>query len=155
MKLHFTKMHGIGNDFVVFDAIHQRFELSEDDYRHIADRRFGIGCDHRITSYNVCYTKLLRRKRLEAEQRRKLQPLKNELKSLERQIADLQQRQQALEALLADSGLYETQRKAELKNHLADKAEVVITSYSIHYTKLYDWRAWHRNECGTHASLLS
>ncbi len=45
MKLHFTKMHGIGNDFVVFDAIHQRIEFSDDDYRHIADRRFGIGCD--------------------------------------------------------------------------------------------------------------
>ncbi len=64
------------------------------------------------------------RKRLEAEQRRKLQPLRNELKSLERQIADLQQRRQALERQLADSGLYEAQRKAELKAQLADKTEV-------------------------------
>ena len=45
MKLNFTKMHGLGNDFVVFDAIHQQLSLSEQDYRHIADRRFGIGCD--------------------------------------------------------------------------------------------------------------
>ncbi len=45
MKLRFTKMHGIGNDFVVFDAIHQPVALSGDDYRHIADRRFGVGCD--------------------------------------------------------------------------------------------------------------
>ncbi len=45
MNLRFTKMHGLGNDFVVFDAIHQQVELGEADYRFIADRRFGIGCD--------------------------------------------------------------------------------------------------------------
>jgi diaminopimelate epimerase len=45
VKLRFTKMHGLGNDFVVFDAIHQQVELSETDYRFLADRRFGIGCD--------------------------------------------------------------------------------------------------------------
>lgn len=45
MKLHFTKMHGLGNDFVVFDAIHQQVELNEAQYRFIADRHFGIGCD--------------------------------------------------------------------------------------------------------------
>ncbi len=64
------------------------------------------------------------RKRLEAEQRRRLQPLKDELKRLERQLDELQQRRQALETLLADSGLYEASRKAELKTHLVDKAEV-------------------------------
>ncbi len=45
MTLRFTKMHGLGNDFVVFDAINQTVRLSESDYRHLADRRFGIGCD--------------------------------------------------------------------------------------------------------------
>ncbi len=45
MHLRFTKMHGLGNDFVVFDAIHQRVELSREQYRFIADRHFGIGCD--------------------------------------------------------------------------------------------------------------
>jgi diaminopimelate epimerase len=45
MKLHFTKMHGLGNDFVVFDAIRQQVDLTDDQYRHIADRRFGVGCD--------------------------------------------------------------------------------------------------------------
>jgi diaminopimelate epimerase len=43
--LRFTKMHGLGNDFVVFDAIHQQVELSADQYRKLADRHFGIGCD--------------------------------------------------------------------------------------------------------------
>jgi diaminopimelate epimerase len=45
MNLKFTKMHGLGNDFVVFDAIHQRVDLSAAQVRAIADRHFGIGCD--------------------------------------------------------------------------------------------------------------
>lgn len=45
MKLRFTKMHGCGNDFAVFDAIGQSVELTGEQYRRIADRRFGIGCD--------------------------------------------------------------------------------------------------------------
>jgi diaminopimelate epimerase len=43
--LRFTKMHGLGNDFVVFDAITQTVRLSPDQVRFIAHRRFGIGCD--------------------------------------------------------------------------------------------------------------
>jgi diaminopimelate epimerase len=45
MKLRFTKMHGLGNDFVVLDGIAQRIELSPAQYRRLADRRFGVGCD--------------------------------------------------------------------------------------------------------------
>lgn len=45
MQLPFTKMHGLGNDFVVFNAIDQQLELSAAQIRFIADRRFGIGCD--------------------------------------------------------------------------------------------------------------
>lgn len=45
MPLKFTKMHGLGNDFVVFDAINQDVELSTEQVRRIADRRFGVGCD--------------------------------------------------------------------------------------------------------------
>ena len=45
MKLTFTKMHGAGNDFVVLDGIHQQITLSTEQWRHIADRRFGIGAD--------------------------------------------------------------------------------------------------------------
>jgi len=45
MELRFTKMHGLGNDFVVFDAISQRVALTPAQYRFIGDRHFGIGCD--------------------------------------------------------------------------------------------------------------
>ncbi len=45
MKLRFTKMQGLGNDFVVFDGVRQRVTLSAAQCRFLADRRFGIGCD--------------------------------------------------------------------------------------------------------------
>lgn len=45
MMVEFTKMHGLGNDFVVFDAINQHVVLDETQLRAIADRRFGVGCD--------------------------------------------------------------------------------------------------------------
>ncbi|HIV70729.1 MAG TPA: diaminopimelate epimerase [Candidatus Aquabacterium excrementipullorum] len=45
MKLRFTKMHGAGNDFVVLDATAGPLALSEAQYRHLADRRFGVGAD--------------------------------------------------------------------------------------------------------------
>lgn len=45
MTLKFTKMHGIGNDFVVIDAITQKVSLSSTQIRQIADRHFGVGCD--------------------------------------------------------------------------------------------------------------
>ena len=45
MHLKFTKMQGLGNDFVVLDATRAPIELSRDALRRIADRHFGIGCD--------------------------------------------------------------------------------------------------------------
>jgi diaminopimelate epimerase len=45
MPLKFTKMHGLGNDFVVFDAINQSLALTLAQVRFLSDRRFGIGCD--------------------------------------------------------------------------------------------------------------
>ena len=45
MEIEFTKMHGLGNDFVVIDAINQDIDLTEDQVRFIADRHFGVGCD--------------------------------------------------------------------------------------------------------------
>ena len=45
MKLHFTKMHGAGNDFIVIDAIHQEIDFTPAQWQRLADRRFGIGAD--------------------------------------------------------------------------------------------------------------
>ncbi len=45
MKLAFTKMHGLGNDFVVVDATRSAFRPSPPQARRLADRRFGVGCD--------------------------------------------------------------------------------------------------------------
>ena len=44
----FVKMHGLGNDFVVFDARNEKLTLSDAQVRAIADRRTGVGCDQLI-----------------------------------------------------------------------------------------------------------
>jgi diaminopimelate epimerase len=45
MKTRFAKMHGLGNDFVVLDAVTQAIEMTPERARLLADRHFGIGCD--------------------------------------------------------------------------------------------------------------
>ncbi|MDR2688735.1 MAG: diaminopimelate epimerase [Azoarcus sp.] len=45
MKLVFTKMHGLGNDFVVIDATRAPVDLNPAQVRAIADRHRGVGCD--------------------------------------------------------------------------------------------------------------
>ena len=45
MKLRFTKMQGAGNDFVVLDATRAPVDFTPEQYRALADRRFGVGAD--------------------------------------------------------------------------------------------------------------
>ena len=45
MKLKFSKMHGLGNDFVVLDGVRQHVSLSPEQLCYLADRHFGVGCD--------------------------------------------------------------------------------------------------------------
>jgi len=45
MRLHFTKMQGAGNDFIVLDGTRAPMNLSAEQARRLADRRFGIGAD--------------------------------------------------------------------------------------------------------------
>ena len=45
MPVPFTKMHGAGNDFVVFDGVTRPVPLTSEKIRRLADRHFGIGCD--------------------------------------------------------------------------------------------------------------
>lgn len=45
MRLKFTKMHGLGNDFIVLEALSRPIPLTGEQIRRMADRRFGVGCD--------------------------------------------------------------------------------------------------------------
>lgn len=45
MRLRFSKMHGLGNDFVVLDGVRQQVSLSPEQLRFLADRHFGVGFD--------------------------------------------------------------------------------------------------------------
>ena len=45
MQLNFTKMQGLGNDFIVIDAVSQPVILTADQIRLLSDRHFGVGCD--------------------------------------------------------------------------------------------------------------
>ena len=45
MQIPFTKMHGLGNDFIVIDGISQAVSIDPDRIKALADRRFGIGFD--------------------------------------------------------------------------------------------------------------
>ncbi|MEK6788818.1 MAG: diaminopimelate epimerase [Pseudomonadota bacterium] len=45
MRLEFTKMHGLGNDFLMLDLVSQRVRLDEALIRRLSDRHFGVGFD--------------------------------------------------------------------------------------------------------------
>ena len=45
MRVHFTKMHGLSNDFVVIDAVSQHVSLRSSQIQKLADRNTGIGFD--------------------------------------------------------------------------------------------------------------
>ncbi len=45
MELKFTKMHGLGNDFIIVDAFDNEINLTKQQVQSMADRHFGIGFD--------------------------------------------------------------------------------------------------------------
>ena len=46
MQIRFSKMHGLGNDFMVLDGINQTLpELTREQITHLANRHFGVGFD--------------------------------------------------------------------------------------------------------------
>ncbi|WP_158881730.1 diaminopimelate epimerase [Rhodanobacter sp. L36] len=49
MRLTFSKMHGIGNDFVVLDCRNDAFALDETQIRALADRHTGVGFDQLLS----------------------------------------------------------------------------------------------------------
>lgn len=48
MRIKFSKMHGLGNDFILIENLMREIILSPDRVRQLADRRRGIGCDQVI-----------------------------------------------------------------------------------------------------------
>src|SRR5271165_4727686 len=44
-RLRFTKMQGLGNDFVVLDGVSETIDLKPSEIGRLADRHFGVGCD--------------------------------------------------------------------------------------------------------------
>jgi diaminopimelate epimerase len=48
MDIAFTKMHGIGNDFILLNCLEQEFRLTPGQIKHLADRHFGIGFDQML-----------------------------------------------------------------------------------------------------------
>ena len=51
--INFTKMHGLGNDFVVMNNLDGDISLSVDEIRKLSDRRFGIGFDQLLMVENA------------------------------------------------------------------------------------------------------
>ena len=51
--INFTKMHGLGNDFVIMDNLDGDISLSIDEIRKLSDRRFGIGFDQLLMVENA------------------------------------------------------------------------------------------------------
>lgn len=61
MKVEFTKMHGLGNDFMVINQVTQNIQLNSDQVRRLADRHTGVGFDQLLlvsppTSPDVDFT---------------------------------------------------------------------------------------------------
>ncbi|WP_198942708.1 diaminopimelate epimerase [Methyloprofundus sedimenti] len=54
--IEFTKMHGLGNDFVVVDAIRQQISLTPEQIRFVANRHFGVGCDQLLLVENTLHS---------------------------------------------------------------------------------------------------
>ena len=52
MKLHFTKMHGIGNDFIVLDHTKSPFQLTREIIQSLSHRQLGIGFDQLLVVEN-------------------------------------------------------------------------------------------------------
>ena len=53
MKIPFIKMHGLGNDFIIFDNIKDLIVHDSKFIKKISNRRLGIGCDQVLVIEDV------------------------------------------------------------------------------------------------------
>jgi len=49
MDIHFTKMHGLGNDFIVLNNLHNEYQLSAEQIAVLSHRQFGVGFDQLLS----------------------------------------------------------------------------------------------------------
>ena len=49
MDIHFTKMHGLGNDFIVLNNLHNEYQLSTEQIAALGHRKFGVGFDQLLS----------------------------------------------------------------------------------------------------------
>ena len=108
--------------WIVMNAAVDEFKQSLDDYPRWLLQQLSETekpTEHKQAEHTAAARK--QRKRQQAEQRKKLQPLQNALKKTEKAITELGQRQKQLDEALADTSLYEKQNKAELQEKLKQK----------------------------------
>ena len=49
MDIHFTKMHGLGNDFIVLNNLHNKYQLSAEQIAVLGHRQLGVGFDQLLS----------------------------------------------------------------------------------------------------------
>ena len=110
--------------WLVSDGQAKPFDGDLDDYRQwllIKDKVAKDKSPKMESSGAIASTKKDDR-RVAAEERQRLQPLRNEVKKAEKEMASLQQAMNDVEEKLADNSLYEASKKGELKQLLAEQA---------------------------------
>ncbi|MFA7593521.1 MAG: ATP-binding cassette domain-containing protein [Thiohalobacteraceae bacterium] len=115
----------VTDHFLLVAGGHARpFDGDLDDYRRWLEQRARTSESRSEDSEDKAHSATARRerKRQEAAQRQRLQPLRNELKKLDAQLEKLHTRQTELEAALGDSTLYEAAQKGRLQQLLVEKS---------------------------------
>ena len=102
----------------------ERYPLTEGEAAWLVERRREESATATSESAPVEHSAAARKaqKREQAERRRQLQPLREQLLKLERQLDELHQQQARLELTLADASIYQPENKDELRAKLAEKA---------------------------------
>jgi ATP-binding cassette subfamily F protein 3 len=110
---------------IVHDAKAESFDGDLDDYAlYIKDAIKQSETNVTDTSGDSKELSKKEQRQLDAQRRKELQPLRNKLKKLERQLDEFTTKKDALEKALADPDIYLDKNKAKLKQCLFDKGEV-------------------------------
>jgi ATP-binding cassette subfamily F protein 3 len=110
----------------------QEFDGDLDDYHHYLQQRDNIlagSTDNATASAasaaaNVPQTDRKEQKRLDAEKRQRLAPLRKQQQAAEKQMEKFQTQLSAVEEKLSDTGLYDAERKAELNQLLQEQGKL-------------------------------